>query len=254
MIKIPAYIHIPKTGGTYLGQLENNSRSVLKPCVYLGHCYIVQNSKEVNPLYSPHSKFQKLSHQTAILQSEINKHIVFATVRNIFDWLVSYAAHAGGWNPKYRDLDHYDFHNSNKGFDYLLNTIANRENIWPNRKFIFFQLFGSNGQFVADWLNRNETLDQDLNDFAQQFGYSYRQQPKQRVGIHRHYKEYYTASLIELVQKTWGRELKLYGYSFDGSNLSEAIIKRKVDPKRKQAIRYDLTQDKLTIDGMIKNG
>ena len=44
------------------------------------------------------------------------------------------------------------------------------------------------------------------------------------------------AALVELVHKTWGRELDLYGYSFDGLDLPSAQLHNKVDQRIRQSI------------------
>jgi hypothetical protein len=165
-----AYIHIPKTGGTYLVQGESDRHSVL-PVHDLGHMYVVDGKKVFSPIYHPHSPH--LYYRMTIPLSKIQKYVVLSTVRNIFSWLVSYAWHAGGWNPKYNNPNHYDYAHANKSFEYLVKTIADRDDIWPNRKFIFCQLFCSNGQLIADWISRNESLDADLELLAQEHGLPY---------------------------------------------------------------------------------
>jgi hypothetical protein len=243
---VPAFIHIPKTGGTFIGQLESGGIPVLRPMEYLGHCYMIDHPDEINPLYPG----QLLGRKTAFLFKEKNKQVLFSNIRNPFDFLVSYAGHAGGWNPRYRATSHYDYENIARGFDYLVKTIANRDNhLWPNRKFLYFQLFTSGGSLAVDWLNRVETMHEDLTAFAKETGAVYTPRPKQRVGIRGDYRTYYTDSLIELVEQTWGRELKLYGYSFDGVNLDQAVVKRKIELDTKTKVRYDLKRDLLTIGG-----
>jgi len=241
-----AYIHIPKTGGTYLAQLEGNRHSVLSSLLYLGHTYIVTQEGIPNPLYFPRDL--ENSNYSDLLR-DIQPFIVVSTVRNPFSWLVSYASHAGGWNPKYRDQNHYDYEIANKGFDYLVRTIADREDIWPNRKFIFCQLFCNNGQLVVDWFNRTETLDDDLTELAAQFGKQFIRRDRQRVGVHDDYRNYYTDSLIELVHKTWSRELSLLGYQFDGPNEPSTGLYLSVKPEVKKSIRYLLDEDRLIVDG-----
>ena len=240
-----AYIHIPKTGGTYLAQLEGNRRSVLSSLLYLGHTYIVTQEGIPNPLYFPRDP----ENSAYVDRLEDIRHFkVVSTVRNPFSWLVSYAAHAGGWTPSYRDEEHYDYEVANKGFDYLVRTIADREETWPNRKFIFCQLFCNNGEMVVDWFNRTESLDDDLTELASQAGKQFQRRDKQRVGAHEDYRKYYTDALIDLVNKTWGRELRLLGYRFDGTEDTSEGLYRVVEPDRKSRIRYFWDDDRLTID------
>jgi hypothetical protein len=241
-----AYIHIPKTGGTYLSQLESNREPVISSLRYLGHTYVVDKEGVPNPLYS--SRDLKNSKKVILLR-DIKRYTVVSTVRNIFDWLVSYAAHAGGWNPKYRDSDHYDFYAANKGFDYLVKTIADREDLWPNRKFIHCQLFCNNGQLVTDWINRTETLDDDLAELALTAKIVYNPRPKQRIGTHRGYREYYTDSLVELVYRTWGRELRLFGYDFKGPISVSNLLYRSIDKRMKKSVRYYWADDRLFVNG-----
>jgi hypothetical protein len=243
-----AYLHIPKTGGTYIAQSESNRIPVLMPICYLNHAYVVDRYGVANPLYY---SYDQENEKLVILLSELKQYTVFATVRNIFSWLVSYAWHAGGFNPKYKNPDYYDFDAANKGFDYLVKTIANRDDIWPNRKFIFCQLFSNNGFLVADWINRTETLDDDLKALASINNIAYNPRTKQRIGHKTDYREYYTESLIDLVYATWGRELRLFGYDFDGIMTSSNVLYKGVSENEKENIQYFWNEDKLSINNMV---
>ena len=242
-----AFLHVPKTGGTYLAQRETDNQPVL-PIRYLGHYYVVDRKDVLNPLYYPHSP--EYYHRTIPLR-EVRRYLMISTIRNIYSWLVSYAWHAGGWNPKYYDPNHYDHAIANKGFEYLVKTIANREGNWPNRKFIHCQFFCSNGELIVDWINRNESLDEDLETLARKYNLPYVNRKRQRVGHETDYRTYYTDELVDLVYKTWGRELNLLGYEFDGPQLQVSNLYQSVDPKTKKSIQYVLGIDELKVNGKI---
>jgi hypothetical protein len=240
---LPAHIHIPKTGGTYIGQRESTRKPVIWPVKRLGHIAVVHDKEFPNQIYYPHNR-DRWYH--TILLEDLKRYVAFATVRNPFTWLVSYAAHAGGWNPRYLNVEHYDYENAQKGFEYLIKTIANRETPWPCRKFIFFQVFCSNGELAVDWITRTETLDNDLEDLARFTGVNYAQSERQRTSGIQDYRAHYNAALVELVSETWGRELDLYGYTFDGLDLDSARLRNQMDEEARQPVRYDWTSDTLT--------
>jgi hypothetical protein len=241
-----AYIHVPKTGGTYLAQLESDSRPVLSSLRYLGHTYVVDGEGIPNPLYSPRDAERC---GWVVPLREVERYCVVSTVRNVFDWLVSYASHAGGWNPRYRNPDHYDFEAANRSFDYLIRSLADREQPWPSRKLIHCQLFCSNGRLVTDWINRNDSLEDDLGALASRMNVSYRPRPRQRVGKRKDYREYYTPELVDLVYRTWGRELRLFGHDFEGSQDAPGALYRAIDPRIKDSVRYRWDDDALVVDG-----
>ena len=243
-----AFLHIPKTGGTYIVRFESNRIPAIMPICYLNHAYAVDNYGVPNPLYYPQDKDNE---NFVILLSELRQYTVVTTVRNIFSWLVSYAWHAGGFNPKYRDPDHPDFEIANKGFDYLVRTIANRDDVWPNRKFIFCQLFSNNGLLVADWINRTESLDENLRELASIHNMPYAPAAKQRVGHKTDYREYYSESLIQLVYETWSRELQLFGYDFEGITSSSPALYTRISESEKENIHYSWSEDKLSINNVV---
>lgn len=244
--KVPAFIHVPKTGGTYLVQFETDKKPVVKPMINLGHnCAInklISNPADFPPKigYKDKKKYD---------QHWLKNYFIFSTVRNIFDWLVSYWGHSGGHNPKYADKNHYDYKNAQKGFEYLIKTIAGREDTWPSRKFIHFAIFSYHGDLIVDWINRTETLDEDLKALAKYRHLIYSRKRKQRVGTRdRDYRSYYNDDLIDLVYKTWGRELKLFGYTFEGLNTEKAVLKRKIKVAQKRNVKYFWESDKFLIN------
>lgn len=240
----PVFIHVPKTGGTYLGQLEALRRPVLWPVRYEGHKVVVEGDRPAHPESYPPVGLR--NRRNYIPRAELEGRLVFSTVRNIYDWLVSYAGHAGGWNPRYDHPSHYDYAVASKGFDYLVRTIADREAPWPCRKLIHFQLFSEGGDLVVDWINRTETLDADLERFAKETNIRFSPGRRQRSGKRSDYRQYYDDRLIELVQETWGRELALFGYGFDGCQIERAVIGNRVSADQKRALRYVWQTDQLT--------
>jgi len=244
--RIPAFIHVPKTGGTYLAQLETDKESVIQPMKYLGHSCVVNKSISIPEDYPPEIGYKDKKKYD---QHWLNNYFVFSIVRNIFDWLVSYWGHTGGHNKKYANKNHYDYKNAQKGFEYLVKTIAEREHKWPSREFIHFAFFSYHGDLIVDWINRTETLDEDLKALAKYKNLSYSRKEKQRVGVRkRDYRKYYNDRLVELVYKTWGRELNLFGYTFEGQNLEKAVLKRKIELPQKKNIKCFWKKDKLIIN------
>jgi hypothetical protein len=242
---IPVLIHIPKTGGTYLQQGGTDKKPVIKPMINLGHSCAINKSISNPEAFPPKIGYKDKKKYD---QRWLKNYFVFSTVRNIFDWLVSYWGHSGGHNPKYRNTNHYDYEIAQRGFEYLIKAIADREDKWPSRKFIHFAIFSYHGDLIVDWLNRTETLDEDLKAMAEYKYLSYSKKEKQRVGIRdRDYRSYYNEELIELVYKTWGRELKLFGYTFEDLNIEKAVLKRKIPDSQKRNIKYFWANDKLII-------
>lgn len=253
--KIHAYLHIPKTGGTYLAQREGSAKPVLSPVKYLGHKYIAKNPNTQNPLYQvpPYDWPQNI-----ILQKEAQKMNIFSTVRNLYDWFVSYWYHAGGAYSKYYRFakdSHYDYPHAKKGFEYLLKTIANRDDKWPNRRFVFLQLFDEQGSLAVEWINRSKTLDSDLKEYARYNDLKYRPKKKQRVGRKgkdRDYRRFYDDKLVDLVASTYAREIKLFGFKFEGIDQPEkAFLKKEVGEWEKKHIKYNYQQDNLYIEDQI---
>lgn len=232
------FVHIPKTGGTYVTQSENVSGAVIFPIRNLGHSTLVDPDWEMlRDVPPPFGEAQ------AIPRACVDGHVVFSNVRNIFSFFVSYLHHAAGRIGKYRNLHHYDFAAANRGFDYLLKTIVDRDLIWPSRKFVHYQLFAQpSGAPMVGWLNCTASLDQHLQEMAHAFGLGYRQGEPQRVGPPGDYRPYYTDGLADLVYRTWKREIDLFGFEFDEPN---ARYTARELTARVRSVKYVLRSDEL---------
>lgn len=241
----PAYLHIPKTGGTYLGQRETDGHPVLTPMRYLGHLCVVAD--KASSIYPPTVGFQP---NYLIEHGELRNNTLFSTVRNPWDWLVSYYFHAGGIDPRYANPRHYDYFIARKGFEYLLDTIANRDrNTWPNRQLIHFQLFRDDGALIVDWINNTNTLDDDICAFAEHFGARYQCKQIQRRSRDDDYRSYYNDRTASLVEEVWGREIRLFGFDFDRVVCPNAPLRREVTDAQKRRIHYHWDDDRLLVDG-----
>jgi len=233
-----AFLHIPKTGGTYIMQLEKFNSPVIRPINYYGHKLINESISDFRPNYEIKNYTKKI-----LTTTEIKNTKIITVIRNPFDWLVSYASHAGGWNPRYYDENNLDFQNANKGMDYLVQVIANRDDMWPSRHFPFHALFSSNGNLIADYIFHNETLDNDLENLAKdKKNLIFCKQSKMRIGKRKSYKKYFSNKSIETIYSIWPEFFSFFGYSFDNIESKKSIIPKYITPDIKSKITY--TNDK----------
>ncbi len=193
------HIHIPKTGGSYLNSLSDNE------FLHLNFNHVVvrdDRSDELCPIGLTPIKKQKLE-----------GYFLFSTVRNPLTFLISYYHHVKNFGD-YINSKNYDYEDAQKGFKHLVLKIINRTDKWPSRNFLFPQLFNDKGEIVVDWINKNETLDNDIKELATKFDIkiptkkeSIRVSPKKISN-----EEYYDQELLKLVLNIYSREMNLFGY------------------------------------------
>jgi len=243
--KQTAFLHIPKTGGTYV-RYANPIKPIVNfkfnPCV-------LDNPNDKDPLSDPalYEGYEggKLTN-IPILFNNIQKYYLFTNVRNIYEWLVSWAGHIGVWKGLHSCEPVYEY--ATKGFDYFIKSIANREDIWPCRKFIFAQIFSSRGTLVPQWINFNNSLDSDLKALAKQNHLNYKQQARKRDNQNKDYRTYYTDSLASLVLSTWKREIDLFGFGFEKIIESTPVLYKN---NFTQKVKYIYNKDELYIDNKL---
>jgi hypothetical protein len=236
------FIHIPRTAGTTILQGLTDKQPTI-PLINLGHTVARSNPPIQKNIPKTFQTFNK---------NILNDKILFMTIRNPFSWLLSYTLYISGFNPKYDTSQQYDTEFAKKGFNHYLQTITKRTDLWPCQKLLFFQLFSDSGEFLPDFVAHVETLNDDLKAIASEINLPYVQKPKQRVlGIGEMYNHYYTPELKVLVESIWKRELYLFGYSYQGLHINNALIKRKVSPEQKKSLQYEWSTDELYINGKL---
>lgn len=234
------FLHVPKTGGTYIAQLESTDKPVIWPVKYLGHSLIKENNQI--PEHWPCNAFKN---DKIINKNSLSSAPIFTVVRNPFDWLVSYIGFAAGWNKNHLNKSHVDFQVANKGFEYALKYILERDkNTWPNKSFLFFPFFDSAGSWLPDWVLRNENLDEELKILSSRLNLKYTQKSPQKVGKRKDYRAYYDDGLIDLVNSVYQRELEMFGYSFDGT-IPNANYVGNISEVLKKSTKYNHETDKL---------
>lgn len=225
--KIPVFVHIPKTGGTYV-----TSRFPRDAFVSLNHMLLrVKRTDEYIPLGLVGTKWKPSSN-----------HVLFTTVRNPLTFFRSYYHHVIG-HGLYHNHSHYDFEIAQKGFDYLMRNIMERDDIWPSRKFLYPQLFDQSGKLIVRWINRTENLDEDMKLFTEMLGYPFSPGEKKRAAPVKDLSEYYSDALMEQVCDVYAREFDAFGYSVYGLEATGKLYR----DVSSTGVSYNYKNDELFI-------
>jgi hypothetical protein len=71
------------------------------------------------------------------------------------------------------------------------------------------------GNLGVDFVGRFERLEADMATICARVGLPYQPLPRENVSQREPYQSYYTPELVELVRRTWAREIETFGYTFD---------------------------------------
>ena len=198
------FIHVNKAAGSSmkraLGQLDRqpsrSSLNKLKSKLHLARDY----RKRFYPVHTYASQLQRE------LPAEVyNDFFKFAFVRNPWDWLVS-------------------------TYNYLRNTPTHRH----HRRVLAMKSFAEYAEFeiahgdrsqaafvcknkdvIVDFVGRFETLDDDFAIVCERLGIDVTLPHTNRT-CHRDYREHYDDKLAEIVGQHWQKDIRLFGYEFDG--------------------------------------
>lgn len=136
-----------------------------------------------------------------------NGYLKFAFVRNPFDRFVSYCAFATSQNGAFlRDPKGVMRH-------FLFTAPPTNHMVFkPQHSF----LTGADGELQADMLGKVETMQASYDAIAARIGIA--STPLERVNASKHgdWRGYYDRELIGGVEKIYGRDLELFGYTFEG--------------------------------------
>jgi hypothetical protein len=150
-----------------------------------------------------------------------------------------------GWNK-----GHYDYDIGQKGFEYLIKNIMDRDDRWPSRKFLFTQNFSvPGGHFVPDHILHNENLDAELTSLLNGRGLTLEYGKRQMIGTRErlHPFSYFSDKLLQKVHDIWSREYCLYGYNQNDiyANEEDALFYGAISKEKKQKCRYYWKMDIL---------
>ncbi len=229
------FIWIPKTAGTSAHEMiKNNKYPILVGGTWRNRGYTGQ-----------HASYADLEENAAFAEVEgeitaINPTIV-TVVRNPYDWLVSYFHHhslAGRPGGQEGSLGNWtSFKDFLSKFDSENFTETTLPRFMWGEGFMTEQLYDNQSVCKADVIIRFEHLQAGWGKTIQELvgcerllnGLSLPHSNRGkdlargsavdhtgRFDIKRNYREYYTDELIEFVEKRFGKELSMYGYTIDG--------------------------------------
>ena len=258
-----ANIHIPKTGGTYctnviLKTLKNKNLDL----VYysLSHSsFQYQEFPRINDkMWYQSNEFNDKPDCNLISSGDIR---VFSTVRNPFSLLCSwYRSNFANVKEELRVNNFSDFIKSFSyrwGYEgeipgcsaewkkiYLNSATAEGKKIpkitfaqtrlkpWSN--FLFFQIFANSGGPTASLVFRQEMLDEALSLFLSAYNVKPLKIKTKEKNItstsNFDYRRMYTDETRELIENKCQRELKYFGYNFDGPTDNFPLLMMVGDP------------------------
>lgn len=196
------FIRIPKNASTSIYSFFGNMNTVRN------EFFDADNEKYLNIFEPSHCT---LSEAVSILGKDILKNPVFAVVRNPYDRLVSMFFFAKKYDlGRIYGIDTEDFDKFAKQF-YEHSTDPNFFHAKSQKEFISTE--GATPAYVG----RFETLEKDVGSFIRSHHIDtldIANFPKLNSTVHNEYREYYSESSKEIVQKMWGDDLESFSYSY----------------------------------------
>ncbi len=240
--KRPAlFIHVPKTAGTSI------LRATAEFSSPIGHRWI---ETEPTPLDNHYAAW--VWPNLTVSKAQLEQRLVFSAVRHILPFLVSFYEHARRGFASHHMLP-LVVQARQQSFAEFLQQIAAAHTPWVSRQFLFPAYFDRfTGEMVVDHLVRTETISQDLADLCAANGFTYRPVQRSNKFIDE-WRDHYDAALIDLVWRTWKREIALFGFMPDGRYADDVMLYGDVSAHKKR-FNYDWRKDRLTLDGIAFTG
>ena len=243
------FIHIPKTGGSYVTEIALKDVLVdISPPAVGGIrsrlCYMLSRARshvsfEKKKIYSaahcvctkspPDSGwFPRAWNNSCAHLPEFKRSLVFSVVRNPFDLLVSMYSYGFPYrrprpSKPMPEVDRHGFPFNT--FESFVTAYCDSDYPWivkAQQQSLFFQLFGDDGTCGAHYVIRNEHLDEGLSILCEPMGIvpvSSTERPKASRGTQKgDYRKFYDKRLRALVEDACAHELHSFGYSFDGDD------------------------------------
>jgi chondroitin 4-sulfotransferase 11 len=192
------FIHIPKTGGTSIEALFDQSFYGWddKFCLWKQHCSIHQ--------------------MQSVYGIDVDSYYKFAIVRNPWDRAVS---DYKWWTRP--NSPFFDFLNNTTLEDYLLIRNGyekiNHLNDSTGRADHFYTQYSFveiGGACVMDCIIKFENLQQDFNIFCDQIGMPQQKLPHTNKTNRKHYSEYYNQKTIDIVAQKYHKDIEYFDYQF----------------------------------------
>ncbi len=254
------FIHVPRTGGKYVTELA--LRQLLRPSrprwraeleralwrrpAERGAVYVSAHGVgTTRPLAIP--RYHRAWTHSYRRDPELDTSLVFATIRNPFDLLVSMYTYGFPYRRPRAEkrnpgLDAVGFPFGS--FEAFVQAYCDPAYPWlvgHQQRFLYFQLFDDHGHCVPHVLVRSERLDEGLQRLLEPFGVRPAVSPERvnRSAREPDYRAFYSDELRRLVEWKCARELEAFGYTFDGDD-GQALI----DPRD---LSYNPHTDRLRL-------
>jgi hypothetical protein len=146
----------------------------------------------------------------------------FSFVRDPWDRMVSWWSMIDGARPAFEAGKTFNRFQTfilmnARTFDEFLIRCDEEVDDFDGRKWIYRNqvdyLIDGDGKVMVDFVGRFETIKDDFSVVARKLGMSIDLPHVNRSG-HRHYTDYYTPSLADIVRKRFARDIKAFGYAF----------------------------------------
>jgi hypothetical protein len=209
------FIHIPKTGGTFIQDEYCNESNIKKHIGQHPSCL----SKEFI------QKNCTYKWDTYLLNSELflSCPIKFTVIRNPFDLLKSYfLSRWGDWDGGMKTKL------PRNNFKELIIDYCNPSIKWHvplMKKFLYHQLFDDNGNSQCDYAIIYDNLKEGLLELFKKTDNNYKFSNKiKNKSSTKNYKEYYDDEMINMVNKKCKNELEMFNFDFNGYKGTNYLI------------------------------